>query len=1195
MESLKRFFTYGVVAFTIMWAMGLAAFVPVAGAATIVSGDLIKASMAAVYYYGADGKRYVFPNEKTYKTWYSDFSTVKTITDSELAAIPIGGNVTYKPGVKMIKITTDPKVYAVAANGTLRWVQTEAIAESLYGTAWNTMIDDVSDAFFTNYTIGTDVTAVGDYSSTSAQAAATSINVDKGIGTGGTGGALTVALASDSPAAQSVPGGALAPASNVVFAKINLTAGSQAATVSKVRITRTGLSSDADLANVRLWSGATQLDTAQTLNSSHQALFNVNKTIAANSTLSLTVTGDLAITAGAASAEFRLGISANTDVISNASSTSGAPVWGSTMTAVNTNVGSLTIAQGAAMPAGGSTVDLNETETFFGMRLTAGSVENVSVRKITLQSGNNSTINAGDVEQIKLINDTTGETLATLEALSDTGDAIFDLTANPIQLSKGNTRELKLDATVVDGAGRVIAFDVSDGVSFLIDAVGATYGYGVSLIDGAGWTTATTGVGVGVNVNQGIVTVSKATTTPAAGSIAIGGTDLNVAEYSFELQGEDVRFGTTSVDLVFASTAGATACSQLFDNVQLVDGQGDVLAGPVTPTLSAGNYVAGTCTANFTSSFELPNGTNTVGVNLNTPSTIAANDTVQAQMNVPAFTNVRGLTSNRTLTIGGGQLNPNALVLANTQTVKGPILVAEMGSVPVVAQVVVGKSAFTVAYIGLDASAGGEDVRVQNMTLTNTGSTTNAEWINAKLFNVATGLQVGTTKQPTANAVSFTFSGDEVLAMQSAQVTLALQIDILSTATVPRNFRFNATALAGTGKQSSTAAGVTLPAAPSPLQTLAAAGSLKVNLDADLAIGAQLVQNSTGNAAVSYKLEGINEPIDVTEIYIAAADPTALAAPAPRFAGDVLSFDIYVDGVKKGGTLNASATGVHLLSLATPITVPKDDYVIVTVKMALQGKANITSGDLFRIGIADGAGANGAALGTAWGAAGSYEITATGKDSGTAIAANINSTGAALGTIAGGNTMSAHDGVLTVSLNAGSPSGLKTPNAAQEVLKLDLTATGDEITFGAIDLVYTHTGGALTVAAPVNMYLSTDNTTVYAATGNVTQAAGSYNVTATRTANTLSVGAGSTKTAVFKHNTTGKANPDSVQVVVDNHTRTANGLAWYASDKRVIDASAAGFAAIFVVDAATIDPTPAGLWTGPTTKNLPVYGGAISY
>ncbi len=142
----------------------LAFFLPrTVSAAAIAPGDLIKlpddgnpetTADAAVYYYGADSKRYVFPNSQTYFTWYADFSKVKIISSTEMAAIPLGGNVTYRPGTRLVKITSDPNVYAVEPGGTLRWIQSEAVAKSLYGDNWNKRIDDIPDAFFFNYRIG---------------------------------------------------------------------------------------------------------------------------------------------------------------------------------------------------------------------------------------------------------------------------------------------------------------------------------------------------------------------------------------------------------------------------------------------------------------------------------------------------------------------------------------------------------------------------------------------------------------------------------------------------------------------------------------------------------------------------------------------------------------------------------------------------------------------------------------------------------------------------------------------------------------------------------------------------------------------------------------------------------------------------------------------------------------------------------
>jgi hypothetical protein len=144
-----------------------------AGGMIAAPGDLIRGtSFSAVYYMGEDGFRYVFPNEKTYGTWYTnpdtgalDFSTVKTLSDADLATIQMGGNVTYHPGLRMVKINSDPKTYLVTHGGVLRWVSTEADAVAMYGTDWNTKIDDVADGFFTNYTVGDVVDLSSDTSS----------------------------------------------------------------------------------------------------------------------------------------------------------------------------------------------------------------------------------------------------------------------------------------------------------------------------------------------------------------------------------------------------------------------------------------------------------------------------------------------------------------------------------------------------------------------------------------------------------------------------------------------------------------------------------------------------------------------------------------------------------------------------------------------------------------------------------------------------------------------------------------------------------------------------------------------------------------------------------------------------------------------------------------------------------------------
>ncbi len=110
--------------------------------------------VSTVYYCGSDGGRYAFQNESTYFSWYEDFDSVETISTEAMGNVPLKGIVTYRPGSYLIKLQTDPKVYAIAADGELRWVTSSVIAEALYGTDWADMVRDVPDAFFPRYKLG---------------------------------------------------------------------------------------------------------------------------------------------------------------------------------------------------------------------------------------------------------------------------------------------------------------------------------------------------------------------------------------------------------------------------------------------------------------------------------------------------------------------------------------------------------------------------------------------------------------------------------------------------------------------------------------------------------------------------------------------------------------------------------------------------------------------------------------------------------------------------------------------------------------------------------------------------------------------------------------------------------------------------------------------------------------------------------
>lgn len=149
---------------------------------TLVYGDLFKESgTTTVYYYADNGKRYVFPTQAIYFSWYSDFSTVKTVSHSTVISIPWGGNVLVKPGTYLVQFVSmdtpfrvlDPKVYVLTATGQLRWVTSESVAASLYGADWARKIVAVPEVYKTNYgglVLGADVVAASDYNKAAVEA-----------------------------------------------------------------------------------------------------------------------------------------------------------------------------------------------------------------------------------------------------------------------------------------------------------------------------------------------------------------------------------------------------------------------------------------------------------------------------------------------------------------------------------------------------------------------------------------------------------------------------------------------------------------------------------------------------------------------------------------------------------------------------------------------------------------------------------------------------------------------------------------------------------------------------------------------------------------------------------------------------------------------------------------------------------------
>lgn len=358
----KKALSWGVVATTIAWSMGVATFAAPLVAKAAVSmpaGSLVKGSLAAVYYVGTDGKRHTFPDSKVYFSWYSDFGTVTTLSDSDISSIPLSGiNIVHRPGAYLIKIQSVPSVYAGEPGGVIRAISSEAVAAALWGSDWGTRIRDIDDTVFGNYTLGADITS-NTYPTASLVKTASSPDIyyidgsskrkitadgftanrfrmefvvtttldlsvyttGTDISTGnsqfndtaqlggttttppvGTGSGLTLALGSNNPVAMTIVddnSGNRTAQAYIPFLKLKLTASADgAAVVSGLKVRRGGITADSNLGEVYLYDGDTldtQLGRSTTISAGVITFTGLNISIPAGSAKEVMVRGNLAI------------------------------------------------------------------------------------------------------------------------------------------------------------------------------------------------------------------------------------------------------------------------------------------------------------------------------------------------------------------------------------------------------------------------------------------------------------------------------------------------------------------------------------------------------------------------------------------------------------------------------------------------------------------------------------------------------------------------------------------------------------------------------------------------------------------------------------------------------------------------------------------------------------------------------------
>ena len=519
MAKLRKIFAVSVIVMTVVAMSGLVA--PKASASAS-AGDLIKKDgLSTVYYLGSDGKRYVFPNSDVYFSWYPDFSGVVTVSASELSSYSLGSNIVMRAGTKLVKIVSDPSVYAVEPNGVLRKIQSEADAIALYGSNWAKRVVDVIDSFFTGYTVGS-VLASGsvpagslvknagaanvyyydgtNYRSIATEAAfnanrfawANVMTIANTITAGGTaisgaeadliktsqngtsatttdtGTGLTASLSSATPASINIPGNV-----PVEFLKINLTASSDGnVNVSGIKLTAYDLGDSTAIDDVTFYDNGEKVGTSKNINSDRYAIFNFSTPILVNASFTKTLTVKATIGDGADAGtdpdtgSYALGIATASDITTGGATVAGTfPVRGNSMSAVTSAaMGDVTL----------NAVSLNQTATnsfgddnvlLAGFDLTANN-EDILAQSFSFKNGG-----TGDaINNLKLYADGT-------EIASGTyadGYATFALNNYKLPESDAITFEVRGDLGV-GNVGDTVNLYIKNKADFIF--VGKTYGF----------------------------------------------------------------------------------------------------------------------------------------------------------------------------------------------------------------------------------------------------------------------------------------------------------------------------------------------------------------------------------------------------------------------------------------------------------------------------------------------------------------------------------------------------------------------------------------------------------------------------------------------------------------------------------------------------------------------------------------------
>ena len=1094
MNLVKRISVFALLIVTTVSMSALPLSVKAAG--SYDAGSLLAqegVSGAAVYYIGSDGMKYIYPDVKTYNTWYDNFDAVVRVDIAELDMYTDGGTVTYRQGTKLVTHENTAKIYAVEPGGVLRWIPTGEVAEGLYGADWGAMVSDVlpgyfassysatgadldatfpdgtvvvedggdtyyyiadgakrafasMDAFEANnfnmdYALTADLSGYGDGESITGQEIALSGYMAVEDDDDPVTGDLTVALAASTPAVGNI----IADSTNgdgaqarIELMKVNFTASSEGdVDVTTIEFNRGGVpSADTDFADYYLYEGDTYLADYSSVSEGLLSFVNSNGlfTVSAGETktLSLVVNLDDDV-----SNNRNVFYSINESGIIASGNIGGSfPINGNAMSVVHiTDLGKVTIADGGTSVATIDPGELNQTIWDFTLAAADQDIQ-VEEIKITLIG----TIDTADLANFEL-QDYAGAVLGTAVMASDK-TVTFDLDT-PYAIEKGNTKHLYLKADILSGTDRTYTaylYNKND-----LKVLDMEYNIYLTPNQEDSWTRIN--AANETTINTGSLTVARGSSS-ASGNVPMGASSVEIGQFDFTASGEDLKIDTIYAYVDMGSSTGLYQFKLFVDGSQVGTA---IDLGEITATsISLGN------------SLIVPAGeTKTLTVKADMleadGTALTADETITFQLG-----NVKSCDYTKQ---SSGGTSTGGTSAANVLTVKtGALGIAENLSLFDYSATnplgVAGALEKKIASFVLTAGAG-EDVNLSSITIgDDSGDATedigdNFQNLILKHDDVAIANTQGSLSGTAGADFQFSLS-DTVVIPAGTQYVVDVYADILTGAAGygSANVGLEFVTAAAVGEE--TGDDMTGSLAVTDLQNLyiASAGSLAVTVDAATPDAGQLVMGEVDAELARLQFTtGVAEGVNISRI--------ELSETVGDFNSSLSNVKFYDGETLLGTVASFDATDDVELQLPTNWFIGPDTTKVLVVKGTVNNYPNATSGATVTMALS---------------AAG--DIDTYGADSGTAIAETVSG--------ATGTAQDIYRTGFNIALGGSSPSGSATPANGATVLEFTVSADSNyDAVLNAVDI---NVSGTIDTTGTGNavLYKSTDLSTALATESYVT-------------------------------------------------------------------------------------------------------------